>query len=74
MTRRSPLTIEPTPVNPTLATPSLKRYQKRAHDAAEWLPELNRCWFAATVVAVRQEYGLTIDRREATALEAIFSR
>ena len=36
-------------------------------DAAEWLPELNRCWFAA----VRQEYGLTIDRREADALDAV---
>ena len=22
--------------------------------AAEWLPERNRCWFAATVVAVRR--------------------
>ena len=57
--------------NLTLATPELNRYQKRDHDAAEWLPEHNRCWFAATIVAVRREYDLTIDRREAVALDAV---
>ena len=57
--------------NLTLATPDLNRYRKRDHDAAEWLPEHNRCWFAATIVAVRREYGLTIDRREAAALDAV---
>ena len=59
--------------NLTLATPDLNRYQKRGYDAAEWLPEHNCCWFAATVVAVRKEYELTIDRREATALDRIIS-
>ena len=58
--------------NLTLATPQLNRYEKRGHDAAEWLPEHNRCWFAATIVAVRKEYGLTIDPREAAALDAVF--
>ena len=57
--------------NLTLATPELNRYQKRDHDAAEWLPARNRCWFAATIVAVRREYGLTIDRREAAVLDAV---
>ena len=38
----------------TLAKPELNRYEKRAHDAADWLPPLNRCWFAKTVIAVRQ--------------------
>ena len=57
--------------NLTLATPELNRYDKRDHDAAEWLPARNRCWFAATIVAVRREYGLTIDRREAAALDAV---
>ena len=57
--------------NLTLATPELNRYQKRDHDAAEWLPGRNRCWFAATIVAVRREYHLTIDRREAAALDAV---
>ena len=59
--------------NLTLATPELNRYDKRDHDAAEWMPEHNRCWFAASVVAVRREYGLTIDRREAAALDRILS-
>ena len=58
--------------NLTLATPELNRHEKRDHDASEWLPEQNRCWFAATIVAVRKEYGLTIDRREADALDAVF--
>ena len=57
--------------NLTLATPELNRYQKRDHDAAEWLPARNRCWFAAIIIAVRREYDLTIDRREAAALEAV---
>ncbi len=47
--------------NLTLATPDLNRYRKRDHDAAEWLPELNRCWFAAAIVAVRK--GVRVDDR-----------
>lgn len=61
-------------LNLTLAAPDLNRSVKRAHDAADWLPELNRCWFAARVVEVRLKYDLTIDRREADALEAVLSR
>ena len=57
--------------NLTLATPALNRNQKGAKDAAEWLPPQNRCWFAARIVSVRQEYKLTVDRREAAALETI---
>lgn len=61
-------------LNLTLAAPDLNRYVKRAHDAADWMPELNRCWFAARIVEVRRKYDLTIDRREADALEAVLSR
>ncbi len=57
--------------NLTLASPGVNRHQKRDKDAAEWVPVRNRCWFAARVVEVRQAYGLTIDRREAQALERI---
>ena len=57
--------------NLTLATSALNRREKVAKDAADWLPDLNRCRFARTVIAVRQEYGLTIDRREVDALEAV---
>ncbi len=63
-------------LNLTLATPEVNRCSKAgkcARDAAEWLPALNRCWFAARIVAVRQKYDLTIDAREADALEAILS-
>ena len=51
----------------------MNRYQKRDHDAAEWLPDQNRCWFAARVVEVRRKYGLTIDRREVEALERVLA-
>ena len=60
--------------NLTLASPQVNRHRKSAKDAAEWLPERNRCWFAARVVEVRRAYGLTIDRREAMALERILSQ
>ena len=32
---------------------------------------LNQCWFADRVVRVRQKYNLSIDRREADALERV---
>ena len=58
--------------NLTLAAPAVNR-EKGARDAAEWLPESNRCWFAGRIVEVRRAYGLTIDRREAAALEGVLS-
>ncbi len=61
------------PLNLTLADPKLNRHQKRAHDAAGWVPEINRCWFAQRVLQVRLKYGLSIDRQEAEALEAVLS-
>ena len=61
-------------LNLTLASPSVNRHQKNDKDAAEWLPERNRCWFASRVVQVRQKYVLSIDRREAGALEAVLSQ
>ena len=60
-------------MNLTLATPSLNRDVKNGKDAAEWLPDLNQCWFADTIVKVRQKYKLTIDRAEADVLEGILS-
>ena len=64
------------PLNLTLAAPAVNRCGpagKCAFDAAEWLPPMNRCWFAARVVAVKRKYGLTVDRREAAALERVLS-
>ena len=63
-------------LNLTLAAPEVNRCGrsgKCAKDAAEWLPPRNRCWFANRVVEVRRKYRLTIDRREAEALEQILS-
>ena len=59
--------------NLTLAAPEVNRFEKSGKDASEWLPARNRCWFAARVVEVRRAYGLTIDRREAAALERILA-
>ena len=60
--------------NLTLASPRVNRHQKSGKDAAEWVPPRNRCWFAGRALEVRLAYGLTIDRREAAALERILSR
>lgn len=60
-------------LNLTLVDPGTNRDRKSAKDAADWLPELNRCWFANRVVAVRQKYGLTVDAQERDALEAVLS-
>ena len=59
--------------NLTLSAPYLNRYVKGAKDAADWTPDENSCWFAWRVIDVRRAYGLTIDRREATALDAILA-
>ena len=34
---------------------------------------MNQCWFAGRVVAVKRKYGLTVDAREARALEGVLS-
>ena len=63
-------------LNLTLAAPAVNRCGasgKCHHDAAEWLPSMNRCWFAHRVVSVKRKYGLTVDRREAAALEQVLS-
>ena len=59
--------------NLTLSAQDLNRNVKRAQDAADWTPDENRCWFAWRVIDVRRAYGLTIDRREADALDAILA-
>ena len=51
----------------------MNRHEKGGRDAAEWVPARNRCWFAGRVVEVRRAYGLTIDRREAAALDGILT-
>ena len=60
-------------LNLTLASPSVNRHQKSANDIAEWLPDLNQCWYVDRTVQVRREYGLTIDRAEADAVDRILA-
>ena len=60
-------------LNLTLASPGVNRGQKGARHAAEWRPDRNQCWFADHVVGVRQKYSLTIDRREADALDRVLA-
>ena len=63
-------------LNLTLAAPEVNRCTtgaKCAFDAADWLPPRNRCWFAARVVAVKRKYALSVDRREAAALERVLA-
>ena len=60
-------------LNLTLASPSVNRHQKIAKDISDWLPELNQCWYVARTVQVRREYGLTIDRAEADAVDRILA-
>ena len=57
-------------LNLTLASPSVNRHQKTDNDVAEWLPDLNRCWFVDRVVQVRRKYDLTIDQREVDSIES----
>ena len=61
-------------LNLTLAAPAVNRHRKSGKDAGEWLPRMNRCWFAARVVAVKRKYRLTVDEREARALEGVLTR
>ena len=60
-------------LNLTLASPSVNRHQKSDHDAAEWLPDLNQCWYVDRVVQVRRQYGLTIDPAEAQAIDQVLA-
>ena len=60
-------------MNLTLAAQTVNRHQKSGKDAGEWMPRMNRCWFAGRVVAVKRKYGLTIDGREAQPLEGVLS-
>ena len=64
------------PLNLTLAAPAVNRCGARGkcgYDPAEWLPPMNKCWFAGRVVAVKRAYRLTVDRREAAALARVLA-
>ena len=60
-------------LNLTLASPSVNRHQKDANDAAEWLTKLNSCWYVDRIIRVRLKYSLTIDQREAAAIDRVLA-
>jgi hypothetical protein len=65
------------PLNLTLASPKVNRCGaggKCGFDAAQWLPEKNKCWFANRIVQIKAKYDLSVDRAEAQSLEAVLSR
>lgn len=63
-------------LNLTLAAPEVNRCYasgKCGKDASEWMPQMNRCWFAGRIVEVKRRYGLSVDPREASALDGVLS-
>ena len=59
--------------NLTLADPHTNRQLKVAKDLAEWLPDLNRCWYVNQVLIVKRKYGLTMDQAEANTARAVLA-
>ena len=59
------------PLNITIAAEHVNRTLKRDRDPADWLPDINRCWFAQRVVDVKAKYQLSVDQREHDALAAV---
>ena len=60
-------------LNLTLASPGVNRHRKVTKDVTEWLPDLNRCWFVARTLEVRQKYNLSIDRAELDAAKQVLA-
>ena len=59
--------------NLTIADPIVNRQQKSDSDAGGWRPSRNTGWFAARVVAVKQEYGLSVNPAERDALASMLA-
>ena len=59
--------------NLTIADPTVNRSEKSDRDAGEWMPARHGGWFAERVIAVKLEYGLSVDPRERDALAALLA-
>ena len=59
--------------NLTIADPTVNRSEKSDRDAGEWVPARHGAWFAERVIAVKLEYGLSVDPAERDALEALLA-
>ena len=58
--------------NLTIADPAVNR-AKSDRDAAQWMPARHGAWFAERVIAVKLEYGLSVDPAERNALAALLA-
>ena len=59
--------------NLTIADPTVNRVEKSDRDAAGWMPARHGAWFAQRVIAVKLEYGLSVDPAERDALAALLA-
>ena len=59
--------------NLTIADSRVNRTEKSDRDAGQWTPARHGAWFAAQVIAVKLEYGLSVDPAERAALEALLA-
>ena len=59
--------------NLTISDSRVNRTEKSDRDAGEWTPARHGAWFAAQVIAVKLEYGLSVDPAERAALEALLA-
>ena len=59
--------------NLTIADPRVNRTEKGDRDAGGWTPARHGAWFAAQVIAVKLEYGLSVDPAERDALERLLA-
>ena len=55
--------------NLTIADPIVNRIRKSDSDSGNWIPLLNRGWFAFKVIAIKQKYGLSVDPKERDSLQ-----
>ena len=62
------------PANWFYGDPVVLRLARRGRGAAHWLPTRNACWYAQTVLALRQRYDLTVSPAEVAALEPVLAR
>ena len=60
--------------NITVAFPDVNRNEKSDKDAAGWLPEYNRCYYASTVADVKDKYGMEMDEAEEIVIEGILAQ
>ena len=58
-------------LNLTLSTPSVNRNEKSDKDAADWLPQYNKCWYVFTVIQVKKKYQMSVDSAERDAMQEV---